>query len=258
VDARSDIWSLGTVLFELLAGSTPFEGEDMARLCTSILTKPAKKLRMVRATAPEGLELIIAKCLEKRPDLRYRNVAELAQALLPYGPLETSASRVERIRELVSRAGNSIRPPTPATAMTVQSLLTLDPPVLPVRAGTMDSIVLPKERHPARALWVGGLALGIVIATIATVTLRSGHATAAAHSAVVEARQDVSPTTSVPPPEVIPTVAASASSAPARAHPTSTAGAARVITIAKKPIPTPYDQPAPSSPNPRARFGDRQ
>jgi serine/threonine-protein kinase len=110
VDARTDIWSLGIVLHELLTGTNPFEGDDLPQVCTSILTSSPARLTAARPSAPPQLELVILKCLEKDPGLRYRNVAELAQDLVPFGPA-SAASRVERIFEVVRRGGDSIRPP---------------------------------------------------------------------------------------------------------------------------------------------------
>jgi serine/threonine protein kinase len=110
VDARTDIWSLGIVLHELLTGTNPFEGDDLPQVCTSILTSPPARLTATRPHAPPQLELVILKCLEKDPALRYRNVAELAQDLVPFGPA-SAAARVERIFEVVRRGGDSIRPP---------------------------------------------------------------------------------------------------------------------------------------------------
>src|SRR5258708_35314800 len=83
IDPRTDIWSLGCVLFELLTAHAPFEAPSITLLTATILEQVAPLLRSQRADAPAELEAIIAKCLEKDPNRRFQDVGELAIALYP-------------------------------------------------------------------------------------------------------------------------------------------------------------------------------
>jgi len=106
VDGRSDIWSVGTILFELLTGRTPFLGDTMPQLCGMILQEPAPPPRTLRADLPEGLQAVIMRCLEKRREVRFANVGELAQALAPFGTAQAARS-AERVSKVLSAAGIS-------------------------------------------------------------------------------------------------------------------------------------------------------
>jgi hypothetical protein len=75
VDHRSDQFSLGIVLFEMIGGRPPFEGPSLVR---AILSEPAPSLRRLRAETPPELERIIRRCLEKDAAKRYASTSELA------------------------------------------------------------------------------------------------------------------------------------------------------------------------------------
>jgi serine/threonine protein kinase/Tfp pilus assembly protein PilF len=81
VDQRTDIWSLGCVLFEILTSQPPFSGKHEQALLYSILNEPPQRISDLRKDLPHQLGMIIQRCLEKDPDNRYQQVAELAQAL---------------------------------------------------------------------------------------------------------------------------------------------------------------------------------
>lgn len=77
VDARSDIFSLGIVLFEMLTGTQPFTAKDKTKLVESILHDESPPLRAYLDEVPDRLEAIIAKCLAKKKDERYKSADEL-------------------------------------------------------------------------------------------------------------------------------------------------------------------------------------
>jgi tRNA A-37 threonylcarbamoyl transferase component Bud32 len=81
VDGRCDVYALGVVLFELLAGRVPFSADSLEELSVKILQQPAPSLLELRPDLAPGLAPVITRCLEKRPQDRFQSGAELARAL---------------------------------------------------------------------------------------------------------------------------------------------------------------------------------
>ncbi len=92
VDARTDIWALGVILYELLCGSTPFVGESFAEIAIKVATTPFAPVRSLRTDVPPGLEAVIFRCLEKKKTERFGNVADLAVALGEFAPARSRPS----------------------------------------------------------------------------------------------------------------------------------------------------------------------
>jgi len=80
-DERSDIWGIGTVLYELVCGKRPFDGNTPTETAANIIHRPPHALRPIRPDVPAGLERIIQKCLEKEPSHRYASAEALLQDL---------------------------------------------------------------------------------------------------------------------------------------------------------------------------------
>jgi len=81
VDGRSDLYSLGVMLFQLLTGVLPFQGDSMAELMYKIANEEAPDIRLVRADVPEQLAYIVAFSLQKHPDDRYQDGTRMAADL---------------------------------------------------------------------------------------------------------------------------------------------------------------------------------
>lgn len=96
VDPRTDLWSLGVILFELLAGRPAFQAHSLPLLMTAIMQQEPDDLLALRPDVPPGLLSVVRRCLAKRVEERYQTVPELVNALLPFAPRRSHWS-IERI-----------------------------------------------------------------------------------------------------------------------------------------------------------------
>jgi serine/threonine-protein kinase len=113
VDARTDIWSLGVVLFECLAGKGCFRGKSPTEICLKVLKRRPPPIRRVRPEVPAEIEAIVQRCLSKNRSDRFSSVSELSQALAPFGAdrAKLSAGRIALIAK--GRRSAASLPPLP-------------------------------------------------------------------------------------------------------------------------------------------------
>jgi eukaryotic-like serine/threonine-protein kinase len=83
-DERSDIWSLGVVMYELLAGVPPFQAARSFDLCAQILAGKYPRLAQLRPDLPRGLVAVVHRCLAVDPVNRFESILDLAMALAPF------------------------------------------------------------------------------------------------------------------------------------------------------------------------------
>jgi serine/threonine protein kinase len=107
VDARADVWSLGAIFYEMLAGRPPFYFPTFARVCAELASgKPPPSLLEKRPDVPPAVEAVILRCLERDVSQRIPNVAELAGELLAaVGSPHAHAMRTRLYAMLETRSG---------------------------------------------------------------------------------------------------------------------------------------------------------
>ena len=185
VDHRADLWALGVMLYELVTGKKPFQGENLTQVTHKIVFDQFPDPKKFVPSLPGNLEQILQKALSKKPDDRYQRGGELAAELRAIFARPTSSA----IGSSGSFLGGEADPPTgalpiqnPATNLTITSAAAheaLKPSTTAVpTVGSGKYPAPPPPQEPARgggkAGWiaaaVGGL---VVVALLLVMALRS-------------------------------------------------------------------------------------
>ncbi|HET8937028.1 MAG TPA: serine/threonine-protein kinase [Polyangiales bacterium] len=105
LDVRSDIWAIGCITYELLAGQSPFDRGGLLQTCVAVLEQEPAALAEQRSDVPQGLAAAISRCLQKDPAARFADLTTLAAALQPFGSgrynlyKETESKPVVHVRQ---------------------------------------------------------------------------------------------------------------------------------------------------------------
>ena len=135
-DARTDVWALGVMIYEMASARLPFDGDNVAQVLAAICSTDAPSLAEVCPTVPPSVARVVARCLRPNPDDRFRNAGDLAIAL---------SYALEQAGEGAA-ASWSLRPPAPPPSEPSES----EPPRAPVRVPTLSSAAAPASIERGR------------------------------------------------------------------------------------------------------------
>jgi serine/threonine-protein kinase len=178
VDGRSDIWSLGVILYELVAGTPPFLGTTTAAIA-AIVADAMPSLRHVRPDVPEALERVLVTALAKVPADRLPTAEALGAALMPFasadgvaGPFSLRPSQ----HDFALAVNAMARTPASQRVSEAQELLTLPPSR---RTRSPESRARRRQaRREALRTFAGTLVIGMVLASATTAVIPRRSATA--------------------------------------------------------------------------------
>ena len=170
VDGRTDVWSLGVVVYEMIAGRRPFTGPTHGHISVAILDQEPVPLRHHAPKVPEELERIVTKALAKDADERYQTVKEMAIDLRRLGRRLDVDAEIERTSHPESRQSVSVGSGQSATATAFQAARLSDD--VAIHSTSSVEYVVSEIRKHKRGAMLFGIALVLILAGAGYVLLR--------------------------------------------------------------------------------------
>ncbi len=164
VDPRSDLYSLGVVLYELLTGKTPFDGETPVEIAMKHLSTAPKPPSKLRPDVPPELDMVVLRALAKSPDDRYQSADEMEADLERVARgASVSAATVDTATMVLRRPATAAAAGAAATAATM-----IAPPPSSAASAPPPAVVDEEEYQEGgdRPLWPWLVAIGFVIAAV--------------------------------------------------------------------------------------------
>ncbi|MFO1324721.1 MAG: serine/threonine-protein kinase [Burkholderiales bacterium] len=240
VDGRSDIFSLGAVLYEMLTGLPPFSGGDLNSILTQVLSEPTPAPSLHNPKLPRGFDHIVGKALAKDPADRYQDADQLAADLRNYATLESDLPAPAPLPALEHPTGEM-------PAATAEAVAANDVAPAVAEAGEVGGLAALRRKP----MIVGVLAAAIALAAIVVVALRpSPQPTSPVSAAITPIAPPPTPAAESPPPAPATEARKAAPSAPspvttAKETPAATAAAPESAepAVAAKAVPPPPPKP---------------
>jgi eukaryotic-like serine/threonine-protein kinase len=165
VDYRTDIWSLGAIIYELLTGHPPYVADTLPQLCAKMLESDPTPLRAFRTDVDPDLEYIVTRCLARNVNERWQSMGELAQALLPFAS-RSARVNVERAGRVLNTTENNARMapmtlPSRDRITPARQSADLDTAGQPVRVRTPPANSQQGQRHHSDPQHMGGQPLPV-------------------------------------------------------------------------------------------------
>lgn len=164
IDFRTDLYSLGVMLFELLTGVLPFTGETPLTVASARLVRPPPDPRMIRPNLPELLAQIVLRCLARKPDDRFASANQLAEALAAASglipgvtPTGTSGRMPSNLGPRGARTSSPLVTPTDTPSDPGGALLATIDPLTGTAAKSVAVLPFRNQGLPADAYLADGL-----------------------------------------------------------------------------------------------------
>jgi serine/threonine-protein kinase len=172
LDARSDVYALGAVLFRAISGRTPFLDQSAAGLGARGLGKTGPKLKTL-AQVPDAVAGLVTRCLEKVPMARFRDIDELLEAI---GQLPDGTGVAGRFLDFLPKPAEAKPPPEPArvTAPPPELDTTRLPPIHPSLRAEVPPSPRRRSRRSRRVLLWAAAALGVAGSALGAVLVSRG------------------------------------------------------------------------------------